>query len=341
MNSLLEEVERRYREGCRLQAVLWELTHACPCDCSHCLLDRRPGGELTLPEIERILAEMAAEGVVNLGLTGGEPLARPDWPEILDLASRHRFFVSILTTGWLVNEAAVDRFLAAGVRSLEISLLGAAPPTHDAIAGRAGAQERALRAARLARAAGLHVCLKATIMRPNAAELPAMARLAADLGVEFSANATVSPRVDGDRGPLAQALCEGELAALDPQLLTGGLLPDETTLGGAVLVCRAGRTVAGLSPTGELFPCVLWRRGVGSLRERSLRDLWRERPDPFLREVRALRPEQVSACLGCRLRAHCPRCPGVAWLETGRLGEASPTACAVARGLAAARGVRP
>ncbi len=336
MPGLLDRLNRKYEAENRLHAVLVELTHACPCNCLHCLLVRKPRSELTLDEIADLLAQLRQEGTFNLGLTGGEPFLRKDFPRILELVRRDRFFVSVLTTGILVGKPEVELLQRCGVRFTEISLLGAGPETHDAVMRFPGAFERTVAAVKLLRDAGITVCLKTTILRPNRQELPAMARLAEKLGAMFSANISVSPRVDGDRGPQELALDEEEVARLDPTLLGGGPLPDEDHSAGAVLTCRAGRTVAGISPRGDVFPCILMRRKVGNLRHQSLQEIWHDRPDPFLDQLRELKSEDVAECHACELRASCRRCPGVAYLETGQLRLRSPSACSCARGIAAA-----
>jgi radical SAM protein with 4Fe4S-binding SPASM domain len=341
VTDLRAELFARYQRENRLHGVLVELTLRCPCNCRHCLLIRRPGYEMSAAELADLFAQLAGEGVFNLGLTGGEPLLREDLPEILAAAARHRFMVSILTTGLLVGRAETELFRRRGIRSVELSLLGASPATHDDIMRHPGAHRRMVRAAELLREAGIVVTLKATVLRPNRRELPAMAELARRLGVRFVANVSVAPRSDGDTTPLDLALREDELAELDLDRLRGGLIPDEDHAAGALLTCQAGRTVAGVTPEGDLLPCILFRRPVGNLRQRSLKSLWHDDPDPFLVSLRAITEADVPECAGCDLRSHCRRCPGVAFSESDKLGQTSPSACALARGLAAARRRRP
>jgi len=124
------------------------------------------------------------------------------------------------------------------VRSVELSLLGGNPTTHDGIMRFPGAFERAVRAAELLREAGIEVTLKATLLRPNKAELPDMADLARRLGVRFAANISVAPRIDGDPSPVALALGEEDLADLDLRLIKGGLIPAEEHTRGALLTCQ-------------------------------------------------------------------------------------------------------
>jgi radical SAM protein with 4Fe4S-binding SPASM domain len=198
-----------------------------------------------------------------------------------------------------------------------------------------GAFERTLRATRFLRDANVGVALKATIMTENWQELPGMARIARDMGAEFSANISVTPRIDRDASPLKLALTRRELEEVDQGLIDGGLIPgEEGRGGGAVLKCPAGGTSAGISPQGDLFPCISFRHRLGNVRERTVKEMWHDAPDPFLVELRQVQPEDVAECFSCEHRALCRRCPGVAYLETGRLRSPSPSSCRIAGELA-------
>jgi radical SAM protein with 4Fe4S-binding SPASM domain len=334
MPSLRDDIFRLYDSQHRLHAAMIEVTHRCPCDCVHCLLVREPRDELTVEELTDILRQLRDEGVLNLGLTGGEPFARRDFPEILEAAHAHRFFLSVLTTGVTVGPPEVALMQRCGVRSVEISLLGAGPDTHDGIMRLPGAFVRTMTAVKLLVTAGLVVNLKTTVLTLNWREVPAMRDLARQLGAAFEANITVAPRIDGDRTPLNFALTETELSQLDPALINAGPIPGEDLTGGAPLVCKAGRTVATIGPRGEVYPCLLFRYELGNLRQRSLHDILRAAPDPFLEDLRKLEVHEVSTCAGCDLRTSCQRCPGIAYLETGDVRAPSPSACTLAQHLA-------
>jgi radical SAM protein with 4Fe4S-binding SPASM domain len=335
VNDLLRRIDAKYERACRLQAVLFEVTHRCMCDCRHCFLVKDQDNELNLDEIAGLLTALREEGAIFIGFTGGEPFLRKDFPRILELARDDGFFISILTTGIPIGEPEVNLLKRLAIFNVEVSLLGDNAETHDSIMRFPGAFAGARRAVERLVDSGVRITLKSTIMRPNRSELPGMAALAKELGTGFSANVTVAPRSDGDPQPQQLALTEEEIAHLDPDLLRGGLIPGEEGPG-AVLACRAGRTVAGLSPEGDLFPCLLFRRKVGNIRENTLREIWHDRPVPFLQDLRQVKPEDVTECGRCEIKAHCTRCPGVAYSETEQFGLPSSAACTAARGMAAA-----
>jgi radical SAM protein with 4Fe4S-binding SPASM domain len=229
---------------------------------------------------------------------------------VLELAHRERFLVNLLTTGIRVGPAEVKHFSRTGVRSVEMSVLGATAQTHDRLMGCPGAFDRTVRAARLLREAGIPVALKATVLTGNHREIEAMRELAQGLGAGFSASSLVVAGVDGDPEPLRWALGAGEAADAEEGCIERG--PEAS---GAVLTCKAGKSHAAIAPNGDVLPCVLFRRPVGNVRRQTVREVWHDAVDPFLRRLRELRPEDVGECFACAQRSECRRCPALAYAD--------------------------
>lgn len=334
MSDLRKDIEHAYWQRNQLHSLLVELTASCCCRCRHCYIvpEPPPGAELSLAEIRDLFDQAAGEGVMQLMLSGGEVLLRQDLAEILAHARQHRFFTTILTSGLPLDEATADLLAANRVEGVELSLLGATAAVNDDLMQTPGALARIEQAARRLRRRNIGVVLKATVMRPNKDELVAMAELARALDCGFVATPSLAPRRSGGAEPLQLALGEDELAAIDPRLMTGGLIPGEDTSGGAILSCKAGRVVAGISSRGDVYPCILWPHSVGNLRERSLRDIWHDNPDPYLQQLRASTAADAAECAACDLRRYCRRCPGIAWQESGSATGTAPNMCTAARG---------
>ena len=333
MTSLMDSILARYKQECRIHSVQFEITHRCPCRCDHCFLVKNTAGEMTTAEVLDLLDQLKTEGVLNLTITGGDPLVREDMETILARARDEGFLVYLMTTGYLIDEEKVRMLQRTGVKKVELSLHGVDASVHDGVMGVKGSFVRMEKAARLMVAAGILVNFKATITRRNYRQLHDLERFAGDLGGTFEALASVMPRTDGDMGPLDIALTEDQVAGLDPRLLNGGIVPGEQGAPGVMIKCNAGVTVAGISPRGEVYPCIIFRQSLGNIRDRSLADIWHDHPADFLTRWRSLQEEEAAECLSCPDRDYCRRCPGSAFLETGQLTAAQPSACSLARGL--------
>src|ERR1700691_3828592 len=84
------------------RALIAEVTHRCPLRCVYCsnpLEMRSRADELTTAEWQRVFGEAAALGVLQLHLTGGEPLARPDTEQLIKAGRASGLYVNLITSG--------------------------------------------------------------------------------------------------------------------------------------------------------------------------------------------------------------------------------------------------
>lgn len=140
---------------------------------------------MTAEEIVRLAEAFVALGVEKIRLTGGEPLLRPDVPELVrrfktELGVRD---VALTTNGWLLERVAPD-LAAAGLDRVNVSLDSLDADVAAKMNGRGFGPERVLRGIAAARAAGLAVKLNMVVQRGvNDQEIEAMAAYARDEGV--------------------------------------------------------------------------------------------------------------------------------------------------------------
>jgi MoaA/NifB/PqqE/SkfB family radical SAM enzyme len=73
------------------------VTNKCNLRCTYCNFPYLKEPELNLAQIETLFVRLRKMGVVRLGLLGGEPLVRKDIGEIISMAHKMGFFVSLNT----------------------------------------------------------------------------------------------------------------------------------------------------------------------------------------------------------------------------------------------------
>jgi len=330
MTELMQSVYRKYRDENRLYAAMVELTWKCQCRCIHCYIDERKCGELSTAETVGLLDQMKDEGIIDLGFTGGEVFLRKDLPTVIEETHARGFIFFLLTNGILIDETAADMLKKNGAHHVEMSLMGSCAETHDSIMRHPGAFDKTLQAVRLLRERNITVVLKNSVLRRNVEELEKTAALAEKEGALFNASVSILPTTAGSSGPQSLAIDFDTAARLDRMLTGSGLIPGEDGLRGAMLECNAGRTNCGISPDGDVYPCLIWRRPVGNIRTDSLKNIWHEKTDPYLETIRRTKPEQSSVCFICTHRDSCRRCPGMAWSETGDFRSPAYSACMLA-----------
>src|SRR5712691_10061941 len=155
-------------------ALLAELTHRCPLGCPYCsnpLVLERASGELDTAAWCRVLSEAAELGVLQVHLSGGEPLARRDLAAIVGHAASAGLYGNLITSGIGLDRARMAELKDAGLEHVQLSIQDADPAAGDRVAHRPGAQVEKRRVAELVRDAGLPLTLNAVVHRHNLARL--------------------------------------------------------------------------------------------------------------------------------------------------------------------------
>jgi len=318
-----DTLQRTWRENILFSALV-ELTYRCNLNCFFCYNDPQLRGiPLTAEQYGRFFEDLRELGALNLTFSGGEPLARADFFTLGRQARELGFVVRVKSNGHALNgrlarrlREEVDPFI------VEISLHGACAETHDRQTRVPGSFGKLLANLGEMRALGLRVKLNTPLTAWNEAEIEAMFALADEWALPIQFDPQITPRDDGDPGPLAIAPSRAGVARLFElqraraaarQTDREPRSADTAEVAGSKH-CGAGSATVTVDPFGNVYPCVQWRRRVGNLHEQSIQTIWRQSRE--LAEVRRLAVEVKQA-----VSQHGPLgfgfCPGLAEQETG------------------------
>lgn len=116
--------------------VQFYVTARCNLTCQQCniIYANSDVRECTIDEVERIAENFARMGVAIVLLTGGEPFARKDLPQIIRAFETRGVHVRMQTNGF-ATEAQIEAAVAAGGRDVSISLDSLTPATQDHVNG--------------------------------------------------------------------------------------------------------------------------------------------------------------------------------------------------------------
>ena len=167
-------------------ALIAELTHACPLRCVYCSNPTElaaSASELGTDAWLHLIEEAAELGVLQLHLTGGEPLCRGDLERLVDAAAQRDLYANLITSGIGLDDLRARRLAAAGLRHVQLSVQSDEAAVADAIAGRR-AHAAKLVAAETVRRAGMVLSINVVVHRHNLDRLDAIIDLAVRLGAE-------------------------------------------------------------------------------------------------------------------------------------------------------------
>jgi MoaA/NifB/PqqE/SkfB family radical SAM enzyme len=294
-----------------------ELTYRCNWRCVFCYNPRHHDRRgLTAAEWLRILDDLRALGTLYVALTGGEPLTHPEFGTIARGVRERSFALRILTNGALVTEKRAEEIAELNPLAVETSLHGSRAETHDRATATPGSFDALLHGVDRLRKRGVSVVLKTPLTRLNEDEIEAMHALAEARDVPWRVDPVLTPRDDGDPGPLAWRPSASSIERVFRRLADLGQLPHESRTAGGVN-CGLGRTTLAVDPEGQVFPCLQWRRTpLGNVRERPLLEMWRSSEERVAAAgvARAANDRLVEA--GGALAVF-PFCPALAQQGTG------------------------
>jgi radical SAM protein with 4Fe4S-binding SPASM domain len=323
--SLLAEMNQKALElGVPISAHL-DITYRCNERCAHCYLDHEDHGEMSTAEIKDLLTQLAEAGVFFLALSGGEVLMRRDFFEILEFARRLLFNVKLKTNGVMIREPEAKRIRELAVEQVQISVYSHRPEVHDAITKLPGSLKRTIEAIRFLRSQGLKVAIANVLMASNLSDYAGVVALAQELGVAYTVDPTITPKIDGDSSIVALGIENSGLRQVfhDPKLV-GDVAefcappppPGKDVMEG--YPCSAGHTSCYISPYGDVYPCVAFPLPSDNVRRQGFMEIWRNSMQ--LKQVRSIRAKDLVTCSTCAHVGTCTRCPGLAYMEGNMLG---------------------
>src|ERR1700675_837370 len=272
-------------------ALIAELTHRCPLHCVYCSnpleLNARTN-ELSTEAWRKVFIQAAELGVLQADFTGGEPLARPDIVELVSAARAAGLYVNLITSGLPLDEARLEKLVAAGLDHFQLSFQGAQPEIATEISGTTTHAQKL----RVLEWLGRHlvaVTLNFVIHRRSIEQLEEMLAIAEASGatrVEF-ANVqyygwafAIRQNLLPTRGQLDTSL---EVLKRAQERLRGKMrieyvVPDYYAKFPKACMGGWGRKLMLVVPSGDVLPCHAARVIPGltfeNVKDRTLREIW-------------------------------------------------------------------
>lgn len=306
--------------------LLAELTYRCPLSCAYC---SNPvnltgyGDELTTAEWRRVLVEAHELGVLQLHLSGGEPLLRRDLVELAGIARELGMYSNLITSALGLSRRRAEELRAAGLDHVQVSIQADEPAMSDRIAGTLSF-ERKVEACHLVKELGWPLTLNVVLHRKNIDRIGAVLRLAEELGADRIelANTQYYGWAWRNRDALLPSRAQLEQAEpvvraarkrLEGRMDVIYVLPDYYSRYPKPCMGGWGKRQLTVAPNGDVLPCPAAQvlpLPRASVREESLARIWRE--SPLFRSFRGMdwMPEPCRSCDrreidfgGCRCQA--------------------------------------
>jgi len=316
--------------------VIWNITQSCNLNCKHCYASseaKKYEGELSPEEGLTLIDDLAAFNVPVILFSGGEPLIREDFFDLAYRASKHNIRATISTNGTLITPEVARSIKKAGISYVGISLDGIGE-LNDRFRGREGAFEQALAGIRACREVGQKVGLRFTINRHNFHQIEEILYLVKEENIPricfyhlvYTGRGKEMMEEDITREETREVLDllmektvefhrmgqEKEILTVDNHadgpyiyMKVKGKDPEKAqeilellTINGGN---RSGMAVGSINSKGNVYPDQFTHtRKLGSIRERTFKEIWTDQENEFLANLRDRKPLIKGRCSKCR-----------------------------------------
>jgi radical SAM protein with 4Fe4S-binding SPASM domain len=324
--------------------IIWNITNRCNLLCDHCYMaadGHALPDQLTDEETIDIVRRMGEAGVPVVFLSGGEPMMRSNFWEILAEVNAQGVRPTISTNCTLINEESAKRLAQYGVRWIATSMYGPAE-FHDAMVGVPGTHARVVAAIKALRAEGIGVVLKSALSKSTWPYIFDIIQMAKDLdcGMVYICDLITAGRSEGEDDARVSVEQWRELAdyivrdMMDPELKFEydiGAIPsvipyiaEQFIANGmdvskglerlkTISACPVGKGHMNLNSEGGIMPCQFAQDWVvGNIREMSFAEA-----TEALYQIDLQESEGQCAPEACEYSRICRGCRAKAWQRTG------------------------
>jgi pyrroloquinoline quinone biosynthesis protein E len=275
--------------------LIAELSYQCPLHCPYCSNPVDIGGDRYRHELHtddwiRTFHQARGLGVVQLALTGGEPMLRRDLDELCAAARDAGLYSSLITAGTLFTPQRAAALKAAGLDHVQISIQSPDPEENDRIAGNRSFEKKII-AARAARELDFPLTINCVLHRQNLDRIEELLDLTLDLGaqrLELANTQYYGWAVLNQEAlmPSWEQLRRGEDAVnrfrerVGPKVDVLWVLPDFYEEEPKPCMGGWGRTAMVVAPNGDVMPCQAASTITGlefaNVRDHPLEWIWNE-----------------------------------------------------------------
>jgi radical SAM protein with 4Fe4S-binding SPASM domain len=339
-----------------------ELTERCDNDCIHCCINLPAGDEaartreMSTEQVKDILRQATGLGCLDVTITGGEPLLRPDFADIYEHARRLGLKVLLYTNARRVTPTLAGLFAwIPPLVPIEVTVYGMHRQSYEAVSRAPGSFAEFRRGVALLLEHEVPFVVKGVLLPPNRHERREFEAWARTIpGMDKAPGYTLLMDLRNRRDDPAKNLTIQALRN-SPEEVLAVLAGDEAQYraemveyaarflsepGDRLFACGVGRSIS-VDAYGRAQPCMGLRAPdltvdvtAAPLAEALAR--FRE-----LAELRSTSPAYLARCGKCRLRGLCEQCPAKSWSENGTLDTPVEYLCEVAHAQAAFLGWLP
>lgn len=298
-----------------LRSIHIEIVNECNERCLHCYIPH----DLKTKTIDsslfyRIIQEGRDMNIINVTMSGGEPLLHKDFLGFLSRCRELDLSVNVLSNLTLLTDDILNEMKKNPLLSVQTSIYSMDSKVHDAITKVQGSLDKTKAGVLKLLKAGIPVQISCPIMKQNKDSFTGVVKWGNENNISVAIDYVIFAAYDHTNCNLVNRLSLDEVRdAFDKQLTKeyAGYLHDAAKEKYAVTendpICSICRYYFCVSAKGDVFPCVGWQTNkIGSLFDKSIKEIWENSKD--IKRLREIKRSSFPKCVFCEDRGYCTVC---------------------------------
>jgi MoaA/NifB/PqqE/SkfB family radical SAM enzyme len=312
-------LEDYFKKHPHLVSMQMEITSRCNERCVHCYIPHQN----KLYDMEEslfynVLDQCKEMGVLDLTLSGGEPMCHPHFADFLRKMSDYDFTVAILSNLTMLNDEILAVMKEQHSFDVQTSLYSMNPDIHDSITQLPGSFVKTRDAILRLIENDIPLHINCPTMKQNKDCYVDVLEWAQNYKIKTSTDHIMMARCDHTNGNL-----DNRLSLEDVGKVISGIIARDKNYQREVSMPdfeerdqrdRSNDRICGVCiakfcmvENGNVHPCPGWYNYLcGNVRETPLKDIWEN--SPKVKYLRGLRRKDIPQCLNCPDQGFCAMC---------------------------------
>lgn len=299
----------------RLTRLHVDISSKCNENCVHCYIPvYKKRSLMTEDMFDLILRQSKDMNVLNITISGGEPMLNPSLDKFLQKCRANNFSVNLLSNLTQLNEKLLYIISENPLISVQTSLYAMDENIHDTITQQQGSFRKTISAIKKLRERNVPLQINCPIMKLNLNHYKSVLNYAKSLNIEADSDYSLYGCYDFSKSNLSCRLDVDEIQKILSEKFSMSIDFDkikENVLSKRVeeedYICPVCKNSLCISNIGDVYPCEGWQSLIiGNLKEYSLRELWEK--SVIIDHLRNLKFKDFPKCNLCPDKKYCNTC---------------------------------
>jgi radical SAM protein with 4Fe4S-binding SPASM domain len=308
--STQEYLDEHFRDRPHLTSLQIELTSRCNERCVHCYIPHEnKSSDIDGALFYDVLEQCREMGLLSITLSGGEPLAHPNFLEFLRAAKDNDLSINVLSNLTLLNDEIISEMRANRLSSVQVSLYSMKPEIHDSITKLPGSFYKTRDAILKLIENDIPMQISCPVMKQNRNCAVDVLNWGQSRKIRTVIDYIMMARYDHSTGNLDNRLSLDEAGIVINDIINNDFDYQDQVRNADFnevesrdisndIVCGVCVSSVCMVANGNVYPCAGWQDYVvGNVHEQTLKDIWDN--SPKVKYLRSLRKKDFPKCRTC------------------------------------------